>query len=212
MIRSCLVTAGPTRERIDPVRFISNYSTGTFGYALAREARRRGCRTTLISGPTALARPRGVRLVSVESALQMRDAVRREWKRHSCLIMAAAVADWRPLAPSARKIKRGTGPVTLRFVPNPDIVGGIRGSRKGKVVVGFALETDALKKNAAKKLKEKNLDMIVANRLGKTANVFGDGLTDVCLLDRRGGIRRYRGKKKAVLAKIILDKVLAFNI
>lgn len=212
MIRSILVTAGPTRERIDPVRFISNYSTGTFGYEIAKEARRRGLRTTLISGPTFLEAPRGVKMVRIESAADMRAAVRREFKKRDCLIMAAAVSDWRVDKAAAKKIKRGVRPVLARLVPNPDIVREACRGKGGKIVVGFALETGNLAKNAAKKLKEKNLDLIVANRLGDRADVFGGGRKEILIIDRAGERRSYKNKTKTALAKIILDKVLAFNI
>lgn len=211
MKASVLVTAGPTREPIDPVRFISNRSTGTFGYALAREARRRGCRTTLVSGPVALAAPSGVRRIMVETAHDMDRAVRREFPRHTCLIMAAAVADWRMARPGTAKLKAKNG-LVLRLVPNPDIVKAACKGKKDRIVAGFALETGDLAANAARKLKEKNLDLIIANRTGRGASAFGEGLKDVTILDRRGGCTRYRGRTKAALAKIILDKVLTFNI
>lgn len=212
MNASFLITAGPTRERVDPVRFISNYSTGTFGYAIAKESSKRGFKTTLVSGPTHIKTPRGVRLIKVESALEMRDAVQREFKRHSCLIMAAAVSDWRVEEPKEFKIKRRKGPLTLRLVQNPDIVAGIAKNKGGRLVVGFALETRDFLNNAGQKLREKNLDLIVANKLSGGSNVFGIGLTDVVIIDRAGKKDTYRGRTKDALAKIILDKVLAFNI
>jgi phosphopantothenoylcysteine decarboxylase/phosphopantothenate--cysteine ligase len=210
---SVLVTAGPTRERIDPVRFISNYSTGKFGYEISREARRRGCRVTLISGPTCLRPPRGVRCLSIESARELRKAVASEFKEHDCLIMAAAVSDWRPRQEKKAKIKRAPGKgITIEFAENPDILREI-GRKKGKkIVVGFALETMNLEKNAIKKMKEKSLDIIVANKLSGRSNAFGDHMTNILMINRLGHKTAVRAKSKKELAKIILDNVLNFNI
>lgn len=212
MIKSVLVTAGPTRERIDPVRFLSNYSTGRFGYEIAAEARRRGLRVSLVSGPTHLEAPRDVRLVRVESAGEMRYAVMREFKNCGLLIMAGAVCDWRVRRPAGAKIKRGSGRRTLDLVENPDILKWAGRSKGGRVVVGFALETDNLRKNALEKLHTKNLDMIVANRPGAARGGFGQGRTDVVILDKFGGEARYNNRTKRELAKIILDKALGLNI
>ena len=208
---SILVTAGPTREKIDPIRFISNYSTGTFGYEIAREAGRRGHRVTLITGPTCLDTPPGSRRIDVESARQMQRAVEKETRRCDVLIMAAAVSDWRPQRQSPGKIKRGRGMCRLSLIENPDILKTVSG-RKGIVTVGFALETKDLEKNAAKKLSEKNLDMIVANRLKKGGNLFGAGKIDILIIDRLGNRGLFRKRTKKGLAKIILDKALNFNI
>lgn len=212
MKRTLLVTAGPTRERIDPVRFISNYSTGTFGYAIAREARRRGFRVTLVSGPVHLVPPPGVKVINVETALEMRDAVRREFKKHSLLIMASAVSDWRVIDSPRSKIKRTGRPPRLRLISNPDIVKEAAAVKGDKVVVGFALETDGLRKNALGKLKEKKLDIIVANRFKNGRNVFGDGHKDILLIDRNGKAETFKNKTKKTLAKIILDRALGFKL
>lgn len=209
---SVLITAGPTRERIDPVRFISNYSTGTFGYALASEALKRGCRVTLVSGPTNIEAPKGAKLIRVESALDMRKAVLSELKRVKCVIMAAAVSDWRLKKVPARKIKRSSGRICLELVENPDILSEIGLRKAGKVVVGFALETEDLEKNAIKKLLVKNADIIVANALKNKATVFGDNYIDITIMDRLGNKTSVKNRSKAELAKIVLDKVFAFNI
>ena len=211
---SFLVTAGPTRERIDPVRFISNYSTGTFGYIIAKEAAKRGFKTTLISGPTHIEPPSGcgIRFIRVESALEMLEAVKREFRTHTCLIMSAAVSDWRVAAPSGFKIKRKTSPLILKLIPNPDILSEIGTGKGSKIIVGFALETDNMVGHATKKLREKNLDIIVANELSVKSNVFGAVRTNIAIIDRNGGVKTYVGKTKGSLAKIILDKVLSFNI
>ncbi len=208
-----VVTAGPTREKIDPVRFISNYSTGTFGYAIAEEARRRGHIVTLISGPVGLEAPRGVKVVKVESALEMQKAARKESRRAGCVIMAAAVSDWRPLSVAGRKLKKGAlAERALRLVKNPDIIGGLGKRKEGRVLVAFALETEDLKKNALKKLKEKNVDMIVANKLRTGRSIFGDKTLSVLMIERSGKTLAVSHKTKKELAKIILDKALSFNI
>lgn len=208
-----LITAGPTREKIDPVRFISNYSTGTFGYELAREARRRGSAVTLVSGPVQIKAPRGVKLVTVESAVEMERAVSKESSRSDCVIMAAAVSDWRVKSVARKKIRKASGAMTIRLVENPDILKNL-GMRKknGKMLVGFALETGDLVKNAARKLKEKNLDMIIANKLSPRANIFGGRAIDVLIMESSGNKRWYFGKEKRELAKIILDNIFSVNI
>jgi len=209
LIKSVLVTAGPTRERIDPVRFISNYSTGTFGYEIAREARARGCAVTLVSGPAHLKPPAGVKFVAVETAEEMKRAVLKN--KADCVIMAAAVCDWRIKNPSDTKIKKDGKKRLLELAENPDILKEL-GRKKRGVLVGFALETGELEKNALKKLKEKNLDIIVANRLGKEKKLFGSNAIDIFILDHKGEREYHRNKDKAELAKIILDKVLNVNI
>lgn len=206
-----LVTAGPTREKIDPVRFISNHSTGTFGYAIAREAKKMGCRVVLISGPVSLNPPSGVKTVKVESALDMHKAVLEWFGRSDYIFMAAAVSDWRVRDPKDSKIKRGGKTRTVNLIENPDILKEL-GKRKKYVLTGFALETDNLEKNAEKKLKTKNLDIIVANRLKKSHNLFGDNKISAIIMDRYGCSKAYRGLSKETLAKIILDKAFAFNI
>lgn len=206
-----LVTAGPTREKIDPVRFISNYSTGTFGYEIAREAKRRGCRVTLISGPTWLEVPRGVKVVRVESAVEMKRAVLKSVKTSDYVIMAAAVSDWRVAYPQKKKIKRGMARKRLELVENPDILKDL-GNKRGRVLVGFALETEDVEKNAVKKLKEKNLDFIIANKLSPGGSVFGENKPSLLIIDRSGHKTVLRDKTKRESAKIILDKILNFNI
>lgn len=208
-----LITAGPTRERIDPVRFISNYSTGTFGYAFAHEAVRRGCNVVLISGPVSLEPPRGVRLIRVESALDMRKAVLREFRKADCVIMAAAVSDWRPAAFSKEKMKKKPG--KRRYIPlveNPDILAELGRKKRERIIVGFALETGELEKNAVKKLLSKDADFIIANRLEPKKDVFGDIHTKVVIIDKYGNKEELPRKPKMVLAKIILDRVLKGTI
>jgi phosphopantothenoylcysteine decarboxylase/phosphopantothenate--cysteine ligase len=168
-----LVTAGGTREYIDPVRFLSNASSGRMGYALARAALKAGHRVTLITAPAALQPPTGAEVVHVESAAEMFAAVKQHFPECDCLIMAAAVADYTPAHPSKTKLKKQAAPLTLDLKPTPDILkwagrqGRVcRAHRKPKIVVGFALEDRNLRANAERKMREKHLDMIVANTPG----------------------------------------------
>jgi phosphopantothenoylcysteine synthetase/decarboxylase len=158
-----LITAGPTREYIDPVRFISNASTGKMGYALASAAIKAGHKVTLITGITSLKPPAGAKTVNVETGLEMFDVVKRHFAKCDCLIMAAAVADYAPVRESKTKIKKGHGPLPLKLKPTPDILKWAGRNKKNQIVVGFALEDKAIRENAERKLKEKNLDMIIAN-------------------------------------------------
>ncbi|MDP2929901.1 MAG: phosphopantothenoylcysteine decarboxylase [Candidatus Omnitrophota bacterium] len=210
-IKNILITAGPTRERIDPVRYISNYSTGTFGYKMAREAKQRGLSVTLVSGPTLLEAPMGVKLISVESARDMRRAVLASLKKADCVIMTAAVADWRCKYSAKRKMKKGAAK-NIELVENTDILAEVGRLKKKKIAVGFALETENLEKNALKKLKDKKLDLIVANRLTQKRNIFGDKRLDVVTIDKFGNREKIVNKTKSRLAKIILDKALKFRI
>lgn len=201
-----LITAGPTRERLDSVRFISNFSTGTMGYELARAALRRGYRVTLISGPTCLRRPSGARVIEVESAKEMLSAVKRNLKSADCLFMASAVSDWRPEKAAAGKIKKGAHPFMLKLVRNPDILSGIRKAKHKKVIAGFALESGNLIRNARRKLKQKNLDFIVANKIGPRSP-FGKGRTDATIIDRYGNQEKIPNAAKGYIAGRLLEKV-----
>lgn len=206
-----LITAGPTREAIDPVRYISNRSSGKMGYALARAAARRGAEVVLVSGPTALASPAGVRLVSVTTAAEMHDAVMREFAAATAVVMAAAVADYRPVAIAEQKIKRGKGPMELRLEPNADIVKALGANKAGKLLIGFAAETQDLTANASKKLSEKNLDMIVANNVAEAGSGF-DGDTNIAtILDRNGGAQALPLMSKDDLAERIYDHFLTLK-
>ena len=160
-----LITAGGTREYIDPVRYISNASSGRMGYALARAALKAGHEVTLITAPTALKPPAGVEIIPIESAAEMFAAVKEHFPGCDCLIMAAAVADYTPAHPSKTKIKKdGESTPTLHLKRTPDILKWAgRNKKEGQVLVGFALEDEDLRARAEKKLREKHLDMIVAN-------------------------------------------------
>ena len=164
--RRVLITSGPTHEPIDPIRYFTNASTGAMGFALAKAASQEGARVTVVTGPTALTPPRGVSVVGVVTALEMRKAVLARCGRADVVIGAAAVSDWRVAKVAARKIKRSARPLKLTLIPNPDIIREVsRRRRKGsrQVVVGFALETQGWRESALLKLKRKGLDLIVAN-------------------------------------------------
>jgi len=207
-----LITAGPTREPLDPVRYLSNRSSGKMGYALARAAARRGAEVVLVSGPTALECPSGVRRVPVTTAAEMRDAVIKEFSPASAVVMAAAVADYRPVVTAEKKIKRGKGPIEITLEPNPDIVKELGENKDGKVLIGFAAETEELTTNAAKKLREKNLDMIVANNVAEAGSGF-DGDTNIAtILDRTGASQVLPLMTKDELADRIYDHFLALKI
>jgi phosphopantothenoylcysteine decarboxylase/phosphopantothenate--cysteine ligase len=205
-----LITAGPNREPLDPVRYISNRSSGKMGYALARAGLRRGAEVALISGPTELEPPSGARLIRVTTAAEMRHAVLEEFPRCTTVIMAAAVTDYRPVDRANRKIKRGKGPIELRLEPNPDILKELGARKDGKVLVGFAAETEELIANAEKKLREKNLDLIVANDVTEAGGGF-DVDTNVATILDRGGARALPLMSKDELAEQIFDHLLALK-
>jgi phosphopantothenoylcysteine decarboxylase / phosphopantothenate---cysteine ligase len=206
-----LITAGPNREPLDPVRYLSNRSSGKMGYALARAAVRRGAEVTLVSGPTALEPPAGARVIAVTTAAEMRDAVLREFAHCTGIVMAAAVTDYRPVTVAERKIKRGKAPVELRLEPNPDILNELGRQKDGKFLIGFAAETEELTANAEKKLREKNLDMIVANNVAEAGSGF-DGDTNIAtILDRTGAKRSLPLMSKDELADCIYDHFVALK-
>lgn len=202
-----LVTAGPNREAIDPVRFISNRSTGKMGYALAAAAWRRGAEVVLVSGPTALEPPYGVRRVDVVSAAEMHAAVRKEIGGATVLLMTAAVADYRPAHPAQQKLKKGRGPLALELVRTVDILGDLATRKGHRVFVGFAAETQDMEANAQRKLRDKNLDLIVANDVAGDHTGFGVDTNAVVIFDRNGGRQTVPLMSKAEVAEVILDRV-----
>ncbi len=202
-----LVTAGPTREELDPVRYLSNYSSGKMGYAIARAARRRGAEVVLVTGPTCLEVPWGVETVAVESAEEMREAVLARVDASTLIIKAAAVADFRPRLRSVEKIKKNGAPVALDLVKNPDILGELGRIKGERVLVGFAAETESLMENAARKLAEKNLDLVVANDIGQEGAGFNVDTNIVKLLYRGGKLEELPLMGKDELADVILDRV-----
>jgi phosphopantothenoylcysteine decarboxylase/phosphopantothenate--cysteine ligase len=203
-----LVTAGPTREELDPVRFISNHSSGKMGYAIARAARRRGAHVILVSGPTCLEEPWGVETIRVESAEEMRSAVMACIPKSGIVIKAAAVADYRPEARACKKIKKGEASLALKLVKNPDILAEVAAAKGSRLLVGFAAETGDLLANAGKKLSEKNLDMIVANDIGATGAGFNVDTNIVKLLFRSGRVEELPLMEKIEVADVILDRLV----
>ena len=183
-----LVTAGPTRESVDPVRYLTNRSSGKMGYAMAEAALRRGARVILVSGPTALAAPAGAELVSVVTAEEMHRAVLARMQDCTVLVKAAAVADYRPAAPQARKMKRASGAATLELEPTPDILADVAREKGNRFFIGFAAETDDLAGNAQKKLESKRVDMVVANDVTQEGAGF-DVETNVVSIFTRDGAR-----------------------
>jgi phosphopantothenoylcysteine decarboxylase / phosphopantothenate---cysteine ligase len=202
-----LVTAGPTQEPFDPVRYITNYSSGKMGYALAVMAKRRGASVTLISGPTSLPAPHGVDFIPVKTAIEMRDAVLDRLGKSTVVIKAAAVADYRPAVRQATKIKKEAGPLTVHLERNPDIIAAI-GKKKGhRIIVGFAMESDRLVENAREKLVKKGMDFIVANDLTEAGAGFGTDTNIIRILDREGGDETFPLMDKLEVAGVILDRV-----
>jgi phosphopantothenoylcysteine decarboxylase/phosphopantothenate--cysteine ligase len=197
-----LITAGGTREYIDPVRFISNASSGKMGYALARAALKAGHAVTLITAPTALQPPIGAEVVRVESAAQMFAAVRECFARCDCLIMAAAVADYTPSRPSRTKLKKQMAKLTLELKPTPDILKWAgRQKNPGQTVIGFALEDKDLRASAERKMHEKHLDMIIAN----TPDAIGADVSMVHIKARTGEwVQTARMSKSALAGRIVL--------
>lgn len=181
-----LVTAGPTREQIDAVRFISNPSTGKMGFALAEAARRQGADVILVAGPTEIRHPSGMNVISVKSAADMHRAVMDHAERCSIVIMAAAVSDFRPVSSSDHKIKKQDASLAIQLERTDDILASVSRVPGKRLLVGFAAETDDVEQNAFKKLKDKNLDLIVANDLLKEGAGFGCDTNRVTIIDRSG--------------------------
>ena len=206
-----VVTAGPTYEAIDPVRFIGNRSSGKMGYALAKMAVRRGAEVTLISGPSSLLPPRGTRFISVESAEEMRKAVTANLKDATIVIMAAAVADYRPKKATSEKLKKGAASISLDLEKTEDIISEI-GRKKGKrLIIGFAAETDNLWANAKKKLKEKNLDLIIANNVKEPGAGFAVDTNIVTIIDNKGTLEALPKMSKDEVAWKVLDRVASLK-
>jgi phosphopantothenoylcysteine decarboxylase / phosphopantothenate---cysteine ligase len=202
-----LVTAGPTVEDIDPVRFVSNRSTGRMGYRLAEAARDRGARVILVSGPTSLAPPSGVDFVAVRSAGEMKRAVDDRASGATVVVMAAAVSDYRPAATAGQKVKKSPGPLALDLVRTDDILRGLGEAKNGRLLVGFAAETERVLEHARTKLREKHLDLIVANDVSRDDAGFAAETNSAVLLDAAGGEEALPLMSKGELAGRILDRV-----
>ena len=200
-----VVTAGGTQEPIDPVRHISNRSSGKMGYALAEAARDRGAEVKLITAPTSLPEPVGIEVIHVETALQMKEAVAKATSQADALIMAAAVADYQPKSIARAKIKKETPSLTLELVRTPDIITEVKGDF---LKIGFAAESEDVVANARQKLEKKQLDLIAANDITATDSGFGSDTNKVTLIDRDGKVEDLPLLTKREVADKILDKVV----
>ena len=206
--KSIIVTAGPTVESIDPMRYITNRSTGKMGYSIAKEAIERGADVTLITGPTNLTPPQNLKkIVKIESAKEMYDAVLDNLEQNDVVIKSAAVADYKPKYYSDKKIKKSEDDLFIELDRNKDIAQEIGKIKNNKILVGFAAETNDLIENASLKIKKKNLDFIVANDLTKEGAGFGVDTNIVKIIDKEGNITEYPKMKKEEVANVILDKI-----
>lgn len=209
--KTVLVTAGPTREALDPVRFITNHSSGKMGFAIAEKAAARGAKVYLVSGPSDLSTPFGVERYDVESALEMYDVVMKLMEKTDIIIKSAAVADYRVAEISTEKIKKSDEELIIKLQKNPDILqelGKIKGNR---VLIGFAMETQNLIENAKAKVLKKNLDFIVANNLKTEGAGFATDTNVVKLIDKSGKVEDIPLMRKSDLADIILDKAISIS-
>lgn len=207
--RTVLVTAGPTVEDLDPVRFLSNRSSGRMGYRLAEAARDRGATVVLVSGPTSLEPPWGVEVLCVRSAEEMNSVVQERARQADVVVAAAAVSDYRPAARSASKLKKGEQPRTLELVRTPDILAALGAEKGERVLVGFAAETESLLEAARGKLEAKNLDLIVANDVSVVGAGFASESNAAVILRRDGSQVEVPLASKRELAERILDEILA---
>lgn len=206
-----LVTAGPTREAIDPVRYISNHSSGKMGFAIARAAWRRGAAVRLVSGPSALKAPRGVERIETVSAAQMLAATVENFPWCSTLVMAAAVADFRPAYPADQKIKKNPRAMTLELQPITDELPRLSAKKGSRLIIGFAAETGNLEAHAADKLRRKKLDLIVANDVTLEGAGFGSDTNIVTLIGADGNRESHPRQTKDEVADLILDRLLAIR-
>ncbi len=206
--KQILITAGPTLEPLDPVRFISNHSSGKMGYAIAGAGEYRGAEVILISGPTALPSPAGVRKIDVKTAREMADAVFEHMDKAHIIIKVAAVADYRPHETAVQKIKKNTDDMIVSMKKNIDILKEAGQRKKNQILVGFAAETQDLDKNAQKKLREKNLDMIAGNLVGDPSSGFGTDTNKVTLYFSDGSKEELQLMEKKSVADILLDRIL----
>jgi phosphopantothenoylcysteine decarboxylase/phosphopantothenate--cysteine ligase len=206
-----LLTAGPTQEDLDPVRFLTNRSSGRMGYAVAEAAAQRGAKVILISGPTVLEAPTGITRVDVRTASEMLSAVNQHFAEATTAIFAAAVADYRPVEVASQKIKKTGGEITVRLEPNPDILATIARKKGNRIVVGFAAETERVAENARKKLKEKDADLVVANDVTAEGAGFDVDTNVVTLLARDGRDLALPKMSKRDVAHRILDEVVRLS-
>ena len=205
--KKIIVTAGPTREYIDPVRFISNPSTGKMGYALADAARKAGADVTLISGPVDLSEPVGVDVKRVTTVEEMKNALLEKFADCDALLMAAAVGDYAPSEVYEQKIKKNGEDLTLKLRRTEDILKTVKSLKKNKIVIGFSVETEKLTENSKSKLKEKGLDLIIANNPNENGAGFAHDTNKVSIIDSKGEIEELDLMSKQELSAVIIDKL-----
>ena len=206
--KKVLVTAGPTREALDPVRHLSNPSTGKMGYAVAEEARDRGAQVVLITGPTMLKAPTGMEVIRVISARDMYAAVMEQFESADVVIKSAAVSDYRPKQVAEQKMKKGNEDLVIHLERNPDILYELGQKKGSKVLVGFAAETNDLLENARVKIQKKNLDFVIANDVTKEGAGFGTDTNIVKIINRDGAIEEIPKMSKKEIARLVIDKVI----
>lgn len=206
--KKVVITAGPTRERIDPVRYVSNFSSGKMGYSMAEAARDLGAETVLISGPVALEPPKGVKIVQIESAQEMFEAVQQEYKDAMMVIKSAAVADYRPAEIHGQKMKKKDGDASLQMARTTDILKTLGEQKENQLLVGFAAETEHVLAYGEGKLQRKNLDYIIVNDVTNPDGGFGNDTNVVTLLSKKGLVQPYESMPKNELATVLLAAIL----
>jgi len=202
-----LITAGPTREKVDPIRFFTNRSSGKMGYAIAEEAKKMGAYVTLITGPTSLIPPKGVQVISIESAEEMYEAALNYYDKANIVIKSAAVADYRPKIVHNEKMKKQEGPLTIEFERTTDILHELGKRKNHQILVGFAAETNNVTEYAKSKLERKNLDMIVANDVTEKGAGFQGDTNKVTIISREGKEKVYPLMSKNETARAILNEI-----
>ena len=205
--KKIVITAGPTIEPLDPVRYMTNYSSGKMGYALAEEAKKKGAEVTLITGPTNLEDPSGIKIIKIETTREMYESVESEFDDCHVLIKSAAPLDYRPEKMSQEKIKKNEDSMSISFIRNPDIAAHFGNIKKDQLIIGFAAETENIIENAKKKLESKNLDFIVANNVKSKDSGFRTDNNKATIIDRDGKQEELPDMSKNDLANIILEKV-----
>ena len=210
MIKSVLITSGPTVEPIDPVRFISNYSSGKTGYFIAEEAKKRGIeKIVYITGPSNYI-PDNVKVIKINTALEMREQVLKYYHDTDLVIMAAAVSDYTSAKIYPEKIKKKSGEITLKMIKNPDILQELGTKKKKQLLVGFAAETEDIFENAQTKLAKKKLDLLVLNEISETNKAFDVDENQVYFISSKG-IKANKKMKKSEIAKILWDEILSIG-
>lgn len=209
--KQILITAGPTREEMDPVRYLSNYSSGKMGYALAEAAARRGAKVTLVSGPCSLTKPQQVTMVAVNAAKEMHQAVMARYPAQDILLMVAAVADYRFETKAAQKVKKDGDSLSVTLVKNPDIAADLGKVKEHRLLVGFCAETQNLIAHGREKILAKNFDIIVANDITQEGAGFGSDTNIVTILDKKGAQLSLTKQSKTEVANRILDYIIDFE-